>query len=145
MPESIAQDDCWEPDLSAADQILKARCLDLLTTFGNMIWILYSPVQARCRGTTLSPYVLFFVLYKQMEELGVPHKLATHQGVYHLPRQSRLFALADLSTEDFEALWKNLRHHQMRHSNGSEDPAEGWHMYLFHKIALRSYGLPSEL
>jgi len=43
--------------------------------------------------------------------------------------------MADLSTEDFEALWKDIRQFEIAHSTGSSDPAKGWNRYGYFKSA----------
>jgi hypothetical protein len=141
LDSTIKLDKCWNDQLDPSQIALKGRCLDLLTTFSNIICILYSPIECRCRGLTLSLYVLLFVLFKQMEELAVPFRLPAHQAVYHLPEQSRLFCLSELSTEDFEALWKHLRQRASRHSNASDDPMMDLHRHIYFKEALKTAGL----
>jgi len=107
------RDDCWE---TCDETIL---LFSIISTFRDIICLMYSRLEDRCPSLILNLYVRTFLLFKligkawrlfkEIDGLKYPNKLPFHQMMTHFPYQSRIFPVSELSTEDFEALWKFLR------------------------------------
>ena len=137
---------CWIPAslLDEGQVITGTRIRVVLSTMRDIICLMYAPLLSRSPVQILAIHVLTFSLSKQLSMVFLSksdpiYSLPLHQLLNHLPTQSRYAPLMELSTEDFEALWKWLKLIQKHHSNGSDDPASGWHIRTYHKEKLNRW------
>lgn len=112
-------DSCWIDNLNEKTLLIKS----IIRLFSQIIALMYSSVLVRSSGLILNFYVRTFLLFKRLELLLSPEQFTTlrtlpfHLLIHHLPYQSRLIPMSELSTEDFEALWRYLRLVETHHSN----------------------------
>jgi len=111
------------------------KIMEVLKSFRNIICILYSNICVRSNCTVLLLYVHSFVFHQKcIKILGDKSifSLPFHQMVIHLPMLSRIFYLSDLSSEAFEALWKDLRFFETYFSCHYGDIVKGWLVRLYY-------------
>lgn len=87
--------------------------LDLLRDFRDIICLLYSDMYTRSPSLVVSLHVRTWMFQRRclrvLPTAPALYSLPFHQLCCHLPSLSRDYFLVDLTTESFEALWKNLR------------------------------------
>src|SRR3990167_6900211 len=114
----------WQSDDECTPQFLK--------TFSRLCCLLYSGLAHRSSQLIIAIYVHVFHFYHQAEEHFSKFEwlfsLPFHQLVCHIPFLARKYYLADLTTESFEALWKDLRFFETYLSNHHEKSVSGWLM-----------------
>lgn len=64
--------------------------------------------------------------------------LPLHKLIFHLPEQSRRYPFHELSTEDFEALWKFLRNISKNHCNHKGDDCKDFYKRMYFKEQLEN-------
>jgi len=100
---------------------------EILDIFRQIIVILYSSPYSRCDNLVYALYFKTWHFSVLLSEAFPPevysslYSLPYHQLISHLPQLSRNFFLADLTTESYESLWKQLRIDEKYHSTHRGD------------------------
>ena len=139
-PNFFFVDDLWQNDNS--DFVTKMK--EVAASFRDIIAIMYSPPQLFNSNLLVCFYVKVYLFSKQLQQCFPPNEnpslysLPYHQLVSHLPELCRKFYLPNLTTESFEALWKNLRRREKYFSTHRDDVTKNLFLFINYNQVLEA-------